>query len=153
MESNSQVGGSSLCNIATDSMLMMMSAVYIGHVRLSVIETPMYLLLSVVSSILLWMAYDVSRANLGLFAITLMAVHFLGLNSNCQSFYHCSSDDRYNRTTCWSMSVVMLLNRRQSSVNSLVREECMTSGRSLMYERQRRGSRMVHWGTSDVTFA
>ena len=42
------------------------------------IETPRYLLVSDVSSILLWIAYDVSRASLVFFGITLMAVHFPG---------------------------------------------------------------------------
>ena len=50
------------------------------------IETPRYLLVLDVSSILLWMAYDVSRTSLVFFGITLMAVHFPGLNSICQSF-------------------------------------------------------------------
>ena len=82
-----------------------------------------------------------------------LAVHFPGLNSICQSFSHCSSDDRPDWRACWSLSVVVLLNRRQSSANSLVQEECTKSGRSLMYERKRRGPRTVHWGTHDVTFA
>ena len=90
-------------------------AVRLDHVRLSVIETPRYLLVSAVSSILLWMAYDVSQASLVLFGITLMAVHFPGLNSFSQSFSHCSSDDRSDWRACWSLSVVMLLKRRQLS--------------------------------------
>ena len=117
------------------------------------IETPRYLLVSGVSSILLWITYDVVRASLGFFGITLMAMHFPGLNSFCQYFSHCSSDDRSDWIVYWSLSLVMLLKRRQSSANSLVQEECTTSGRSLMYERKRRGPRTVPWGTPDVTFA
>ena len=60
-------------------------AVCLDHVRLSVVETPRYLLASDVSSILLWMAYDVSRASLVFFGFILMTVHFPGLNSLCQS--------------------------------------------------------------------
>ena len=41
-------------------------AVCLDHVRLSVIETPWYLLLSDVSSSLLWIAYDVSNLFAGL---------------------------------------------------------------------------------------
>ena len=41
-------------------------AVCLDHVRLSVIKTPMYLLVSDVSSILLWIAYDVSNLFAGL---------------------------------------------------------------------------------------
>ena len=94
------------------------------------IETPRYLV-SDVSSVLLWMSYDVSRASLVFFVITPMAVHFLGLNSICQSFSHCSSDDRSDWRACWSLSVVMLLKRRQLFANSLVQEVRTTSGRSL----------------------
>ena len=42
-------------------------AVCLDHVRLSVIETPIYLLASDVSGILLWMVYDISRASFVLF--------------------------------------------------------------------------------------
>ena len=38
--------------------------VFLDHVRLSVIETPRYLLVSDVCSVLLWIAYDASRASL-----------------------------------------------------------------------------------------
>ena len=114
-------------------------AVCLDHVRLSVIEMPRYLLVSDVSSILLCMAYNVSQASLVFFGITLMAVHFPGLNSICQSFSHCSSDDRSDWRACWSLSVVMLLRKRQSSANSLVWEERTTSRKLLIYESKRRG--------------
>ena len=118
-----------------------------SYVRLSLIEMPRYLFVLDVSCILLWMTYDVSQASLVFFGITLMAVHFPGLNSICQSFSHCSSGDRSDWRACWALSVGMFLKRMQSSANSLVREERTTSGRSLMYERKRRGSRRVPWGT------
>ena len=96
-------------------------AVCLDHVRLLVIEMPWYLLVLDVCSILSWMAYDdVSWDSLVFFGISLMAVHFPGLNSICQSFCHCSNDDRSDWRACWSLSVVMLLKRRQSSANSLV---------------------------------
>ena len=128
-------------------------AVCLDHVGLSVIETLTYLLVSDVSSILLWMAYDVLWASLVFFGITLMAVLFPGLNSICQSFSHCSSDDRSDWRACWPLSLVMLLKRRQLSANSLVQEERTTSGRSIMYERKGRGRRTVLWCTRDVTLA
>ena len=59
-------------------------AVCLDHVRLSVIETPRYLLVSDVSGILLSIASDDSRASF-FFVITLMAGYFPGLNSICQS--------------------------------------------------------------------
>ena len=95
-------------------------AVCLDHVRLAVIETPKYLLVSDVSSILLRMAHNVSQASLVFFGVTLMAVHFPGLNSICHSFSHCSSDDRSDWRACWSLSVLTLLKRRQPSANSLV---------------------------------
>ena len=49
-------------------------AVCLDHVRLSVIETPRYLLVSDVSSILLRIAYDVLRASLVFFGITLLFI-------------------------------------------------------------------------------
>ena len=68
-------------------------AVCLDHVKLAVIETPRYLLVSDVSM-------DSIRCFTGqfgfFFGITLMAMHFLGLNSICQSFSHFSSDDRSN---------------------------------------------------------
>ena len=84
-------------------------AVCLDHVRLSVIETPRYLLVSDVSRILLLISCDVSRTSLVFFGITLMSVHCPGLNSICQSFSHCPSDDRSDWRACWSLSVVLLL--------------------------------------------
>ena len=55
-----------------------------------------------------------------------------------QQSSHSSRDDRSDWRACWSVSVVMLLKRRQSFANSLVREERTTFGRSLMYERKRK---------------
>ena len=86
-------------------------AVCLDHVRLSVIEAPRCLLVPDVFTILLWMAYGVSQASLVFFGITLMAVHFPGLNSICQSFSHCSSDDRPDWRAGWALSLVMLLKR------------------------------------------
>ena len=82
-------------------------SVCLDHVKLSVIETPRYQLVLDVSSILLLMVYNVSRASLIFFGIALMAVPFPGLNSICQSFYHCSSEDRSDWRPCWSMSVLL----------------------------------------------
>jgi len=70
-------------------------AVCLDHVRLSVIETPRYLLVLDVSSILSWIVYDVSLA---FFGITLMSVHFPGLHSICQSLSRCSTDDKSDYT-------------------------------------------------------
>ena len=55
-------------------------AVFRDHVRLPVIETPWYLLVSDVSRIFVCIAYDVLRASLVFFGNTLMAVHFPGLH-------------------------------------------------------------------------
>ena len=55
-------------------------AVFLDHVRLSVIETPRYLLVSDVSRIYLWIAYGVLRASLVFLGNTLMAVQFPVLN-------------------------------------------------------------------------
>ena len=95
-------------------------AICLDHGRFSVIETPRYLLVLDVSSILLWMAYNVSWASLVFFGIILMSVRCPGLNSICQSFSHCPTDNRSDWRACWSLSVMMLLKGRQSSANSLV---------------------------------
>ena len=39
--------------------------------------------------------------------ITLMAVHFAGLNFICQSFSHCSSEGKSDLRACWSLSVAL----------------------------------------------
>ena len=89
--------------------------------------------------ILLWIVYGVSRAGYVFFGMILMAVYVPGLNSICQSFSHCSSDD-WSDYCCWSLSVVMLLKRIQSLENNF--------GRRDVYKR-----RWKLWDTPDVKSA
>jgi hypothetical protein len=82
--------------------------------------------------------------------VAMSTSHLSGLNFINQLFSHCCKLSKSLCRMVWSSAVLIIIYRRQSSANSRVVDET-TDGKSLMKSRNKRGSKMVPWGTPEKT--
>ena len=121
---------------------------WLSQHKLLWIFSPRYLNESVWFNTWPWMVYSLWIGDF-LF-VAMRTSHLSGLNLINQLFYHCYKLSKSLCRMAWSSVFLILLCRRESSVNSRVVDET-TDGKSLMKSRNKRGPKTVIWETPEET--